>query len=291
MRIYETEIRSDLDSLGPDPLGPSPYEDKNSLCDSSKVRLVAVRRCENGAPSQYCYSFFSKNIQFLSAQSVPAYQAYELFNRIVAVPTEGTQTAFLWEALCDSAITTLDALDVKKLESSDSFIIPCVRDVVYSRRVSPPLPLAEEPYKKGYYRVEFPHDDAFDAFIVTDDDRVVFFKYTAKVNINDALCTSGFDKIAESLLKSPDANLVPFDCDGCPKPGAEWRLVWVVPDWEKAKKNVKAATFKPRTATFSELDDEGWEKNPLRCWDWASHIQQFVMGLNFFQGVLFRTSR
>jgi hypothetical protein len=283
--IYENELAKDLESRV-DYESATLYE-KKGLRDSKKVRFLAVRRCENGAPSQYCYYFYSKDIQCLRAKRIYEDDAYCLFKPLRAVPTEGTKTGFLWEAFCGWVIRTKSTLDVTKLGSTDRFIIPYMRtNHLYFLPASWPSQTSST-LARGYYSADFPLYDTYDAFCITEDNRVVFFKYVTKSDNKNGvvLSTSGFDDLAESLLKTADANLVPFDSRGRPKPGAEWRLVWVVP--EKAKENVKAATFKPRTATTSQLgDSEKCEKDPPRyCqWDWASHVQQFAMGVDIEKG-------
>jgi hypothetical protein len=185
----------------------------------------------------------------------------------------------LWEAYCGRAIP-VESSEITKLGSTVKLIITFMGDNSVCTFFWPWRSNCS--YGQGYYKIEFPHQEGtFDAFCITEDNRVIFFKCTAESesNNNNALCTSQFDELAEAMLLagSHAANLVPFDCHGCPKPGAEWRLVWVVP--ENAKGNVKAAPFKSKdTAKFKAAE---WEKHPLRCWDWAGHIQQYVTGLDY----------
>jgi hypothetical protein len=121
--------------------------------------------------------------------------------------------------------------------------------------------------KPGYFRIKIETQTSFDAFSITEDNRVLLFRYTSDSNLDSSrLSPVGLDQLADAFVKCDRDDLLPYT-----RNGAEWWIVWVVP--EKIKDEFKPTDkFTTRVVKDKMVDAEQTK--------WENYVQHYVVGLD-----------
>jgi hypothetical protein len=126
--------------------------------------------------------------------------------------------------------------------------------------------------RPGYYRILIEIQTTFDAFSITEDNKVILFRYTSNPDHHDRLSPVGLDQLADALRTRGRDDLLPYARNGRQEKGAEWWIIWVVP------KKIKDAFIPTDKFTTRVVKDKTVNMEQTK---WEDYIQHYVMGLDY----------
>jgi hypothetical protein len=185
-----------------------------------------------------------------------------------SVPKRATTEGWLWDSYCDSVIPLKTVLQltrpglasskptVKLVANLPTNVIP-IHNVMSAS-------VHHDSGKPGYYRIKIETQTSFDAFSITEENRVLLFRYTSNPDHHDGLSPVGLDQLADVLSTCGRDDLLPYTENGLPKKGLEWWIVSVVPEEIKDE-------FKP-TDKFTTVN--------VGQRNWDNYVQYYVVGLD-----------
>jgi hypothetical protein len=231
------------------------------------------------APRPY-YTVVSKVIQLMMASKLFRCdwdQICHAFDLMKSVPKRATTEGWLWDSYCDSVIPLKTVLQLTRPQAGLASSKATVKLVANLPTNVIPIhsvmsaSVHHDSGKPGYYRIKIETQTSFDAFSITEENRVILFRYTSNPDHHDGLSPVGLDQLADAFRGCGKEDLLPYTEDGLPRKGAEWWIVWVVP--EKIKDGfIPTTKFTTRVTKYKKVDVEQTK--------WEDFVQHYVLGLD-----------
>jgi len=171
------------------------------------------------------------------------------FRGFSCIPETGTAAGWIWEGYCHRTLPNLSSLAITSLDDKKKELLNLVPSRQIDFKVLEEIPNEPSP---GYYAPVTRNHKTFDAFSVTDNNRVVLMQFTVSSDHPEPKGL-GLDALADVLSK-----------DFRPFRGCSWLFIWIVP-----KETVCYVTAK--------LPTEGHWK----AWQKQGTLKQYVATLEF----------